>query len=137
MMKRLTALLLAMLLTAGMTAGAVAATTDAIYPVGGVSPSGYLVDEDGNVDVGKPVSRVPYGSTVYFPLLNDRSSAGATAAKKTYEDAVIAFNTAASAYDAAENDYQSKLTAYNNAKAADDKAAADLKAGSSTTELKA
>lgn len=58
----------AMIMSMGAT---VLAKDDALYPIGKVSDSAYLFDNDASVvDLSSSVDSVAYGKTVYYPLLN-------------------------------------------------------------------
>jgi len=80
-MKRFLAVALAAGMMLSLSLTAFAATTTVKYPVGGVSGVGFLADDDGVVDLDSPVTSrtpVPYGKTVYFPLLNTEYNSAAT-----------------------------------------------------------
>ena len=73
------ALAVSMALSSAVSAAG-ASDDDLDYYVGGISENGYLVDDDDNyIDFDEAVCgpaaesdlRVPYGKTIYFPLLND------------------------------------------------------------------
>ncbi|MBR6736400.1 MAG: hypothetical protein IKL92_06040, partial [Oscillospiraceae bacterium] len=70
-MKRLLSLMLAAAMVLSIGAMTVSAA-DIDYPVAFVWDTGFLKDEDGVLQIGEGdgVSSVPYGSTVYFPLIN-------------------------------------------------------------------
>ena len=80
MKKTMLSILLAAQLVVSLAATGFAATDQVTYHIGSISPVGYLLDDDTNrVDfqdsAGGP-TRVRYGETVYFPLLNNQAAAG-------------------------------------------------------------
>ncbi len=94
-MKKTLAFVLAVMMIAASTFTVLAADAVATYPVDGVSDDGYLEDDDGGVDLTDPVDMVPYGETVYFPLLNgNTSSTYDTAAVTSITNYYNAFDTA-------------------------------------------
>lgn len=85
------ALAVSMALSSAVSAAG-ASDDDLDYYVGGISENGYLVDDDDNyIDFDEAVCgpaaesdlRVPYGKTIYFPLLNDGTSGNLD---RLYED---------------------------------------------------
>lgn len=72
-MKRTFALILACSMLFTLSIGAFARTDDVDYPVTEIYDEGYLLDEDDSyVDFNSPFEdSVPYGETIYFPLLSD------------------------------------------------------------------
>ena len=123
-MKRYFALLLAAAMLLGLALPVSAA--EATYKVADVSQVGYLEDEDGRLDLSDSVSKVPYGETVYFPLLNDGGSAGITEA---YNDYVAKDN----AYGAAQNTTRDALATKNEKQNAFDAAKAAWEAANGDT----
>lgn len=80
MKKTMLSILLAAQLVVSLAATGFAATDQVTYHIGSISPVGCLLDDDTNrVDfqdsAGGP-TRVRYGETVYFPLLNNQAAAG-------------------------------------------------------------
>lgn len=74
-MKKTLAFLLAIAMLAGMAVNAFAVTEPTPnYPVDDISSNGYLLDDDeSKVDLTDDVDMVPYGETVYFPLVSHSS----------------------------------------------------------------
>lgn len=75
-MKRFFSLVIAVILIMNMAVGALADSTPSDYCVTGIWDEGYLLDDDDNyVDFGEEVSdSVPYGETIYYPLIHECSS---------------------------------------------------------------
>lgn len=73
-MKRTLAFIFACSLLFTLSAGVLAAT-DVVYPVDEIYDVGYLLEEDDSyVDFGEePNDSVPYGETIYYPLLSIKS----------------------------------------------------------------
>ncbi|MBR6726274.1 MAG: hypothetical protein IKL81_04725, partial [Clostridia bacterium] len=71
-MKHTISLLLAVMMILSM-ASVCLADDDVLYPIDEIWEDGYLLDEDDRyVDFNEPVDdSVPYGETVYFPLVHD------------------------------------------------------------------
>ena len=124
-MKRFISLLLAAALTLPL-AVTIAAADDVTYPVGSISDDGYLLAEDSSfVDLNEVAERIPFGETVYYPLLNDGASGALkeaqallTAAKATlaeYNQAISSYNTALNAAKAAESAANAPIVAALNA----------------------
>ncbi|PWM25104.1 MAG: hypothetical protein DBX44_02960 [Oscillospiraceae bacterium] len=92
------ALLLAVSTALSLALPAAAASDDDLdYYVGGISENGYLIDDDDNrVDFDEAVCgpaadsdlMVPYGKTIYFPLLNDGTSGEADWLYKEWQAAL-------------------------------------------------
>ncbi len=81
MKKHMLPILLACQLIVSLAMTGFAATDQVTYPIGSISPVGYLLDDDSSrVDFADSanVIRVRYGETVYFPLLNNGAAAQAS-----------------------------------------------------------
>ena len=80
MKKTMLSILLAAQLVVSLAATGFAATDQVTYHIGSISPVGYLLDDDTNrvdfQDSAGGSTRVRYGETVYFPLLNNQAAAG-------------------------------------------------------------
>ncbi|MDF3006106.1 MAG: hypothetical protein K0S22_2578 [Oscillospiraceae bacterium] len=76
-MRRTLAFIFACSLLFTLSAGVLAAT-DVMYPVDEIYDVGYLLDEDDSyVDFGEvPDDSVPYGETIYYPLLSEKTDSG-------------------------------------------------------------
>ena len=114
-MKRFFALLLSAAMLSALAVPVSAA--EATYKVADVSQVAYIEDDDGRLDLSGSVSRVPYGETMYFPLLNGGAS-GIDDAYTAYAAADKAYGTAQEAAKKAKTAQEQKQTAYNTAKAA-------------------
>ena len=77
-MKRTLAFIFACSLLFTLSAGVLAAT-DVVYPIDEIYDVGYLLDEDDSyVDFGEePNDSVPYGETIYYPLLSEKTDSAA------------------------------------------------------------
>lgn len=113
-MKRFFALLLSAAMLSALAVPVSAA--EATYKVADVSQVAYIEDDDGRLDLSGSVSRVPYGETMYFPLLNGGAS-GIDDAYTAYAAADKAYGTAQEATKKAKTAQEQKQTAYNTAKA--------------------
>ena len=102
-MKRTLALVLAVTMMFTNAVTAFAADAVAKYPVDDISSHGYLIDEDDNgVDLTEDVDMIPYGETVYFPLLN---GVGGTSYDTTaVSDITSAYNTYTTAKSSIDSD---------------------------------
>ncbi len=137
-MKRIFAVVLAVVMILPLSLTALAATT-VTYPVGGLSSVGFLADDDGVVDLDTPVTSktpVSYGKTVYYPLLNTGSE-GAAAGDEELEKAQKALEAAQKAYDDAVEAYDNAAAAAKDAKAAYEEAEKALKGNTSELFAKA
>lgn len=118
-MKRFIALGLASAMALSMNAGVFARDNDALYPVGSISTSAYLYDDDKSaVDLGAAVDSVPYGETIFYPLLNtgNEDSAQAIAdAQALLAEKQTALEAAVSAYNSAVSDAEEKAQALTTA----------------------
>lgn len=113
-MKKILALGLATAMVSGMGTAAFA-KNDARYPVGSIEPNAYLYDEDDNhVDLSTPVETVPYGETLYFPLLSKSNVENAEAIAK----AQALLNEKAAAHNAKVELHKAALAALETATAA-------------------
>ena len=85
-MKRLFTLLLAAAMIVSVVSIDAFAAVDVDYPVSHIWKYGFLIDEDDNLlDLNNRVYEVPYGKTIYFPLINTNAedySSSDLAAKK-------------------------------------------------------
>ena len=124
-MKRFFALLLSAAMLSALAVPVSAA--EATYKVADVSQVAYIEDDDGRLDLSGSVSRVPYGETMYFPLLNGGAS-GIDDAYTAYAAADKAYGTAQEATKKAKTAQEQKQTAYNTAKAAYEAANGDTTA---------
>ncbi|MBP1557766.1 MAG: hypothetical protein J6A76_07610, partial [Oscillospiraceae bacterium] len=71
-MKKILAFGLASAMALSMNANVLARDNDALYPVGSISTQAYLYDDDKTaVDLSNAVDSVPYGETLFYPLLNN------------------------------------------------------------------
>ncbi len=133
-MKRIFAVVLAVVMVLPLSVTALAATSSSVkYPVGSVSTVGFLADDDGVVDLDSPVTSrtpVPYGETVYYPLLNTGSE-GAAAGDEELEKAQKALEAAQKAYDDAEKKYEEAVQAAKDAKTAYEEAESALSGNTS------
>ena len=135
-MKRLLSLALAIAMVLSVGAIAASAATEADYPVSHIWKYGFLKDDDGYLDLNNRTYVVPYGKTVYFPLINEKAnssgsdSADAAAKEKAYNDAKAAYDTAAQA----EADAKDKLDKANSDLTAAKKALEDAQSGASQNE---
>lgn len=75
-MKRIFSVILAAMLISSMAVGAFADTDPSEYCVTGIYDNGFLLDDDDSyVDFGEEADdSVPYGETVYFPLIHECSA---------------------------------------------------------------
>lgn len=81
-MKRIFTLFLAtaVTFTTSVTAS-ITASAAATYPVASVSRTGYLLEEDSTrVDLTSSADMVPYGDSIYFPLLNGKTGSSLSTA---------------------------------------------------------
>jgi hypothetical protein len=80
--RKLLSVLLAAALAATSLSMLALAADDPYYPVEGVEHVAYKTDDDGYVDLSKPVDIIPYGGTVYFPLLNEKYLGGGSSSQQ-------------------------------------------------------
>ena len=133
-MKRIIAVVLAVVMALPLSVTALAATSSSVkYPVGSVSSVGFLADDDGVVNLDEPVTSrtpVPYGETVYYPLLNTGSE-GAASDDDAVEKAQKALDAAQKAYDTAKEKYDDAVQAAKDAKTAYEEAESALSGNTS------
>ncbi len=118
-MKRFIAMGLASAMALSMNYGVFARDDDALYPVGSISTNAYLYDDDKSaVDLGVTVDSVPYGETIFYPLLNNGNEDSAQAiadAQALLAQKQTALEAAVNAYNSALSDAETKAEALSAA----------------------
>ena len=122
-MKKILALGLAVAMVLSMGAVVMAKANDAKFQVGSISENAYLFDSDnGSVDMGKVVTSVSYGKTLYYPLMNNAANKQVGTAEQIVaaEAAVVAAQAVVDglAADASEKDINDANNALANARTA-------------------
>lgn len=85
-MKKILSLGLASAMVLSMGASVLAKDENIAYPIGSISTNAYLYDSDVSaVDLASAVDSVPYGKTLYYPLLNPGAGASTEAIKAAQE----------------------------------------------------
>jgi len=118
-MKKILAFGLASAMALSMNANVLARDNDALYPVGSISTQAYLYDDDKTaVDLSNAVDSVPYGETLFYPLLNNGNENAAqqiAAAQALLADKQTALQNATTAHDSAVADAATKAQALTDA----------------------